>query len=656
MNALLLAVLLAQADVPADAAGTWADPTRSVFLVPGGRSLLSGFSPVSLDGLQPAASALTFDGVTLRAPAHGFFGPSIVQPGFVSGVRVGDAAGSAQSGRTLGRSVTLLPRPSAAEGWTGRVRLDVLALSVAGSGRVPGAKTQVDVGARFFGLPALAASLLRVRALLGDWHLRVAQPLGEGELRVLGLGAVDDVALTVSGIPLSARLSTQLADVRWRSDDAGTLELGLTGGLDSIALAIRGEQTRHDVIGGEQSLSARAVLRPSLGRGVTLSVGAEGGARRLVLDRLSDSALAGVGGMPGRFVTASSARELGVALSGGVFVEARDDEGPFRWSAGLRGDAWQPIGTAAFAALEPRLSVARDLGERWTVGASGGLRHQPATWLVPIPVLDTAAWRFGLQQAVVGDAHAVFRPASSHRLELRGFGTSLRRAVELSPFDDTFLPQVNLSPEDVARRTGDGWAGGGSLAYAFQAADTAWLRASYSFVTSWRTVTFSRFGATGLPTTEARGSVPWSFDQTHVLRAAGGWRFGAGWALAASVTLQSGAPLAGGLISQEQRAGADSLRGTPRWVPIDRDLVGRASPWLRVDLRASKTWRPGALELELFLDVQNASIWAQPTGASYGTAPATLEQQARGEVVLTSRPASSPIGFPIPVLGVELRR
>ncbi|MCU0700098.1 MAG: hypothetical protein MUC96_26620 [Myxococcaceae bacterium] len=656
MTALLVAALLAQSDVPPDAAGTWADPSRSVFLLPGSRSLSSGFGPVSLDGLQPAASAVTFDGLTLRSPAHGFFGPSIVQPGFVEGVRVGDAAGSVETGRTLGRSVTLLPAASTGDEWRGRLRLDVLALSASGSGRVPGLKTQVDVGARFFGLPALAASFLRVRALLGDWHLRVAQPLGSGELRVLGLGAVDDVALTVSGIPLAARLSTQTADVRWRSDAAGTIELGLTGNLDSIALAIRGEQTRHDVIGGEQAVSARLAVRPSLGGGVRLGLGADGTARRLVLDRVSDSGLAGVGGTPGRFVTASSSRALGVALAGGLFVEARDDEGPFRWSVGLRGDVWKPIGGETFGSLEPRLSLARDFGDRWTVSASGGLRHQPASWLVPVPVLDTASWRFGLQQAVVGDVQATYRPAAEHRFETRFFGTSLRRSLELSPFDDTFLPQVNLSPQDVERRLGDGWAAGASLAWAFQPSAQAWLRASYSFVTSWRTITFSRVGSDGLPTGEARASVPWSFDLAHVLQASGGWRFGAGWALAASIALQSGAPLAGGLWGQEQRPGVDSLRGTPRWVPVDRDLVGRASPWLRVDLRASKTWRPGALEVELFLDVQNASVWAQPTGTSYGTAPASLEQQARGDVTLTSRPASAPLGFPIPVLGVELRR
>jgi hypothetical protein len=656
MSALLLLAVLAQVDPPRDVAGTWADPSRTTFLVPGARSILSGFSPASLDGLQPAASSVSFDGVTLRSPAHGFFGPSLVAPGFLDGVRVGIAAGSSESGRTLGRSITLLPRVGPTEGWRGFVRLDVLTLGAGVSGVIPSTKTRIDVGARFFGLPALAASFLRVRALLGDWHLRIAQPLGAGELRLLGLGAIDDVALTVSGIPLGARISTQLADLRWRSDAAGTLELGLTGGLDSIALAIRGEQTRHDVVGGEQSLLARVAFRPRVAREVRLGFGADASLRRLVLDRVSDSALLGIGGMPGRFVTTSSVRELGVAMTGGAFAEARDEEGPFRWNVGLRADAWQPIGAAPFAALEPRVAVERDFGERWTIGGSGGLRHQPATWLVPVPVLDTASWRFGLQQAVVGDLHATFRPTTAHRFSVRGFGSSLRRSVELSPFDDTFLPQVNLSQEDVERRIGEGWAGGASIAWAFDVPESLWVRASYSFVTSWRTLAFSRFGGNGLPTGEARASVPWSFDQNHVLQGAMGWRVGRGWSLGATVTFQSGAPLAGGLFSQEQRPGVDSLRGTARWVPVDRDLVGRSSPWLRVDLRASKIWRPGALEIELFLDVQNASIWAQPTGTSYGTAPATLEQQARGEVTLTSRPASSPVGFPIPVLGVELRR
>lgn len=220
---------------------------------------------------------------------------------------------------------------------------------------------------------------------------------------------------------------------------------------------------------------------------------------------------------------------------------------------------------------------------------------------------------------------------------------------------DTFLPEVNQSGEDIARRSGPGFAAGGSLAWSYTPSDTLWLRASYSLVTSWRTATVTRFGVDGLSTGEAQALVPWAFDQTHLLQGATGWRFGNGWALAATVTLQSGAPLSGGLFSQEQRQGVDPIRATPRWVPIDRDLAGRASPWLRVDGRASKTWRPAPLELELFLDVQNLSVWAQPTGSSYGTAPATLEEQSRGDVTLTSRPASSPLGFPIPVLGLEAR-
>ena len=84
------------------------------------------------------------------------------------------------------------------------------------------------------------------------------------------------------------------------------------------------------------------------------------------------------------------------------------------------------------------------------------------------------------------------------------------------------------------------------------------------------------------------------------------------------------------------------------------DQVGTAGAWLRADARVSKTWHPAPLDVELFLDVQTISVWSQPTGTSYGTAPATLEQQARGEVTLTQKPASAPLP-PIPVLGVELR-
>lgn len=651
MSALLLALVLHQADVPPDAAGTWADPARSAFLVPGARALLSGFSPVSFDGLQPAASAVRFDGVLLRLPAHGFLGPTTLPASWLDGVQVGRAADSVEAARSLGRDLTLLPKKPAS-GFRGTARVDVLTTGVSVSGELPGTGTGVQAAARFFTVPAVAASLLKIRALLGDWQLRLVQPIADSEVRVLALGAADDAALTVSGIPLSARVVSQLVDVRWTR---GALETGLTASHDSIALGIRGTQTRNDIVGGEQVLTARGAWRPVVAGQVRLSVGGEASARRVVLARASETALPPLPGVEPSAVTASTRRDLGTAVVGGAFFEAADTQGPFRWRAGLRGDLWRTLEGTVLWSLDPRLSVERDFGEAFTLLGSAGLRHQPATWLVPVPVLDTVSWRWGLQQAVVADLAARIVPATKHRLEARVFGTSLRRAVELSPFDDTFLPEVNQSAEDVARRSGPGFAAGGSLAWSFTPSDAFWLRASYSLVTSWRTATITRFGVDGLPTSETSGLVPWAFDQTHLLQGATGWRFGNGWALAATLTLQSGAPLVGGLYAQEQREGLDSIRRTPRWVPVDRDLVGRASPWLRVDGRFSKTWRPAALELELFLDVQNLSVWAQPTGLSYGTAPATLGEQARGEVTLTSRPASSPLGFPIPVLGLEAR-
>ncbi len=643
MNALLLAFVLAQADVPSDAAGTWADPSRTVFLVPGSRSILSGFSPASFDGLQPAASATRFDGVLLRLPAHGFFGPSTLPASWLDGVQVGSATDSAEHGRSIGRSVTLLPTKQR-ESWHGTARVDVLTTGLSVSGVIPQTKTEVLAAGRFFTIPAVAASFLKVRALLGDWQLRVAQPIASGELRLLALGAADDVALTVSGIPISARIVSQLADLRWTS---GALELGLTGSHDSIALSIRGTQTRNDVIGGEQQLTARAAFKPLLTKEISLGVGGDASVRRVVLSRASETALPPLPGVDATSVTASSRRVLGAAFTGGVFAEARDAAGPFRWSAGLRGDLWKPLDADVLFALDPRLSIERDFGDVWTLGGSAGLRHQPATWLVPVPVLDTTSWKYGLQQAVVGDVWARIQAAPAHQLDVRAFGSSLRKTIELSPFDETFLPEVNQSNEDIAKRIGSGFAGGGSVAWRFTPSDRFWLRASYSLVASWRTGSITRFGANGLPTSEVQATVPWAFDQTHLFQGASGWRFGNGWALAATATVQTGAPLIGGLYGQEQREGVDPIRGTPRWVPLDRDLVGRAGAWLRVDGRFSKTWNPQPLELTLFLDVQNLSVWAQPTGSSYAVDAMTG--------VRTSKPASSPLGFPIPVLGVEAR-
>lgn len=633
---MILALILSQ--LPIDAPGSWGEPSRAVFLDAAARPILSGLNAVSFDGLPPASTTFTFDGVVLKTPAHALFGPTTLHPAWIAGVELSPGVDTAQRGRSLGRNVTLLPR-TPTDTFHAVARIDVLQTGLYVERRLSSGTT-LQAALRFFTIPALAGALiLKGSLLLGDYQLRVMQPVGKGELRLLAVGALDSIALTVSGIPLAARLQGHQVDLRWRSDERGTVELGLGGSVSAIGLTLNGATARNAIDGEEDSLTARASTRLALSPKTTAVIGADVDFRRLLLTRGTTLQL-----FDGSTVTDRTQRELGVAIITGLFAELQLTEGEWRTTLGLRADVWKPADAAAYATADPRLTTQRSLGARGTLELGLGVMHQAPSWLVTVPVLESAALRFGVQEAARADARFTWRQSKYESLDAHVFGTALFRTLELSPFDDNFLQLANLTEEDIERKRGTGWAAGGELRYRVAHPNIGWAELSYGVQQSWRLAHFTRYGLDGLPTGSAQEWVPWQHQQTHAVRGAFGLSLPLDWRVGLSVTVMSGPPLVGGLFSQEQRAGVDPLRGTPRWVPKDRDQLGTAGAWLRADARVSKTWRPAPLEVELFLDVQTISIWAQPTGTSNGSTMDTL----------TRKPASSPVP-PIPILGVELR-
>ncbi len=643
MIALLLAVVGA---LPLDVPGSWGEPTRAVFLDPAARPVLSGLNAVGFDGLAPASTAFVFDGLLLKTPAHALFGPSTLHPGWLESIAVGPSVETAERGRSLGRFITLTPREPRDHDLHTVIRVDLLQTGLFVERALEGG-TRLQGAVRFFPLVAAAGAVIKGSLLLGDYQLRVVQPVGAGSLRVLALGALDSVGLTFSGIPLAARLQGHQLDVRWSTD---ALELGLSGHLNALGLTLNGPVTKNAIDGQEQGLALRALVRGALSEHATATAGLDLEVRRLLLARGTTIHLP-----DGATAADQSLRSLGAAVLGGLFARVRLTEGAWTTDLGLRADLWKPADASAFLTLDPRLTTSRPLGDRAGLELAVGLMHQAPSWLVPVPVLESAALRFGVQEAVQASVRTWWAPWSRSTFDARLFGTAITHGLEFSPFDADFLQVVNLVDEVVERKRTSGWAAGGEVRYRFDDPAWGWAEVSYGLQQSWRFARFDRLGLDGLPVGQAQAWVPFALQQTHALRLAGGVHLPLDWKVGLSALLMTGPPLVGGLFSQDQRAGVDSLTGAPRWVPIDRDQVGAAGAWVRVDARVSKTWHPASWAIELFLDVQNASVWAQPTGTNYGTAPATLEQQARGELNLTKRPASSPLP-PVPVLGLELRR
>ena len=257
MIALVAGLLLSQ--LPTDFPGSWGEPARAVFLDAAARPILSGLNAVSFDGLPPASTTFTFDGLALKTPAHALFGMSSLHPAWITGVDVGPGVDSVQRGRSLGRNVTLLTREPG-DAFHAVVRIDLLQTGLYVEHRLAQG-TMLQASVRFFPVVAAAGLFLKGSLLLGDYQVRVVQPLGHGELRGLAVGTLDSVALTVSGIPLAARLQGHQVDLRWRSDARGTVELGVGGSISALGLTLNGGTVKSAIDGEEDALSARASTR-----------------------------------------------------------------------------------------------------------------------------------------------------------------------------------------------------------------------------------------------------------------------------------------------------------------------------------------------------------------------------------------------------------
>jgi hypothetical protein len=171
-----------------------------------------------------------------------------------------------------------------------------------------------------------------------------------------------------------------------------------------------------------------------------------------------------------------------------------------------------------------------------------------------------------------------------------------------------------------------------------------WL--SYSFLRSQRHVRVDRYDNTNQVMERTQATVPFAFEQNHVLNAALSLRFDSGYTLGTVVHFNTGRPESGEVTSRSHRQETDPL-GQPVWVREDRDRVSRLAPFVRVDLRAAKTWALDDFTVDAYLDVLNVSFQKEVLAYDYQrnvdvNGIATLERKAlRLPVVL-------------PMLGVKL--
>lgn len=654
--------------------GTMGDPFRVIMLMPGVSSLASGLSYPVVRGGQPAATGFFIDGVRVPMLYHVLLGPAVVQPelldrvDFLPGslpVRYGQLTGGVVDARIrepadrfratayvdLLNSAALVDYPSPSTGTNvilaGRMSYSALLFSLA-SNLTAGDQLQ----------RGNYSTRETYSANFWDYQARAEQKLGGFHLRLLALGSSDSfgsdqeslrpapgtgaspgeprpMAAITEGIRL--RETFHRLDVRGRRKVAGgELELGATLGTDELG----GSNTLGDGAGEyflrEMRGGARAAFTRSFSDALSFELRAEIEHRRGAV--LATGNL--VSPLPhGQDIGDALRQPSSIGTLAGSSAQLTWKPAP-AWTivSGVRLDSYHLVPRIERLALEPRLAARWTLSEALAFKGGIGLYHQPPTVLIPIPAMDLAGLRYGLQETVQTSGGVEWR---DHGFEAsaEAFFHPLLRAVELSLRDAT---ASHSRPDTVGDDPAShGYAYGLELMLRRPLGRRwfGWLTYSYTHSRRWER--FPRTNALGEVVGTAEGYLPFAFEQAHVLNATLSVKLPRNFTLGASFHFHTGRPESGQLASRTMRPVEDPSAGTV-WKLVDRDQVARLPSYVRIDFRASKSWAFESFTLEAYLDVFNIALRQEVYGYQYNT-------DALGA------PAKYPLTVPLlmPLLGVK---
>ncbi len=126
---------------------------------------------------------------------------------------------------------------------------------------------------------------------------------------------------------------------------------------------------------------------------------------------------------------------LAVATFAGTWTQLVWEPAGWTISPALRFDHYHLVPGKNFEALEPRLTVRRQLTDALALKGGAGLFHMPPTTLINVPAVSVGGIEYGLQQQLQFDVGAEWKAREGLELSADAYVNPLLRAVELDPFD-----------------------------------------------------------------------------------------------------------------------------------------------------------------------------------------------------------------------------
>ncbi len=287
--------------------------------------------------------------------------------------------------------------------------------------------------------------------------------------------------------------------------------------------------------------------------------------------------------------------------STGLWADLRWQKGIVEVRPGIRGDLYVQVGASPFLGgaqsitraigFDPRLVIRQKVAEKWALRQAIGIYHQPPDAPIPIPGIESLGFDRGLQRNIQGSFGYEFQI---------GEAALLTQDVYLGRFDNLQDFELAETSDNPANEVEDfliqvsGWAYG--LETMVRLAPT--LR-----VYGWAAYTLSR-SVRNFP---VGGTVPGSWDQTHIINFVLGYKIGTKWRAGGRVHFNTGRPYTKLTDANAQKAATQQEEAFLVAVRDNRNNA-RIPPFFQFDLRVERIFRFKTWQLHAFLDVANSTL------------------------------------------------
>jgi TonB family protein len=506
--------------------GTLGDPIRVAMLLPGVSSSVSGLGYPIIRGQLPGDSMYEIDGIQVPMLYHLLFGTAVIHPRFIDEITFQPGGYSAEHGRFPGGRIAATTTKVEDEAlWV--ADLSIIQASLLRAQKL-GKESDLVVAARYGTLGYIIEGLAANTVFrYWDYQTRLSHRFSNGGKLSLTVLGVQDTAGEVdpfSGEEDVLHVGFHKADLRYRQAVGdGWFESGVQVGSEFFRPPDEGEDDFEQE--GEADMTS---LRPYLSGGYSfdedteLQAGADLLYQDFGLNLPADSDI---------FVENA---DTGITV--GMWAALEWKLGPLVVNPSARFDHYRydsEDSVARETAVDPRIAASYDVTKRLVVKASAGRFSGPTRFSFveppivfgPIPAYEGPGLFHGLNTSWQYQAGIETKLPGDFELAVTGFYHDMYAPVDFSLIDKQLLPDDSpcdgdsrpflVSPLDI-----DGRSFGGEVMLRRRLGNNVYGWTSYTLARSDRTIPDARVG-----------TIPFDFDQTHVLNTVVSWEVGRNWTL-----------------------------------------------------------------------------------------------------------------------------